>query len=162
MQWIRWIVLSLIWHNFVFRSDFSWKIRLAGNVGRSTIRHSPIWRMTFKKVPKVTRFKRTADLQITVDASRVGLRPAIQQREDIDEWKATHFSFSFLTGLASQISTNEWEFLGIVSSAENIRNYVYGMKLRVILDRKVLSSLLKWNHGKRTFSSRLTCCVDHF
>ena len=45
-------------------------------------------------------------------------------------------------------------------AVEHFRNYVYGVHFKIVSDHKASMSVLKPNKGNKTFSSRLTRCVD--
>ena len=54
----------------------------------------------------------------------------------------------------------ELELLNIVWSIEHFKNYVYGVQFKVVSDHKALMSVLKFNRGSKTFSSRIKRWVD--
>ena len=118
------------------------------------------FKYSIRNVAEITHFKRGAASRIICDSSRTGLGAVLQQRENNDEWKPSHFASRCLTALESKNSTNESERLAVVWSAEQLRNYVYGTQFPVISDPKALSSVREGNRGNRTYSSRLTRWVD--
>ena len=80
-------------------------------------------------------FKRNLPLRIICDASKESLGAVLQQQTE-EGWETTHFASRFLTELEQKNSINELEFLAVVWSIENFRNYVYGTDFEVVLDHK--------------------------
>ena len=61
------------------------------------------------------------------------------------------FALSYLSDAEKKVSTNELEMLAVVWGADNLQNYLLGQKLHVIIDHKVLLSLLKEKKGKKDY-----------
>ena len=102
-----------------------------------------------KKVTELNHFKRDCPLRIICDASKSGLEAVLQQGE-YGEWKPLSFASRFLTALEAKYSINELELLAIVWSVEYFRNYVYGVKFKIISDHKALTTVLKGHKGNKT------------
>ena len=113
-----------------------------------------------KKVVELSHFKRNQEIRIICDASKQGLGAVLQQIQNNGEWKPICFASRFLTNFEAKYSINELELLVIVWAVEHFKNYVYGVKFKIISDHKALMTVLKPNRGNKTFSSRLTRWVD--
>ena len=113
-----------------------------------------------KGVVQLSHFKRNQENRIIRDASKQDLGAVLQQSQKNGEWRPICFAYRFLTDFESRYSINEIEFLAIVWAVEHFRNYVYGVKFKMISDHKALMSVLKPNRENETFSSRLTRWVD--
>ena len=62
--------------------------------------------------------------------------------------------------MEEKYSINDFELLAVVWAVEHFKNYLYGIKFQVVSDHKALATVLKSNKGNKTYSSRLTRCVD--
>ena len=113
-----------------------------------------------KKVVELSHFKRNQEIRIICDASKQGLGAVLQQIQNNGEWKPICFASRFLTNFEAKYSINELELLAIVWAVEHFKNYVYGVKFKIISDDIALMTVLKPNRGNKTFSSRLTRWVD--
>ena len=113
-----------------------------------------------EKVVELSHFKRNQENRIICDASKQGLGAVLQQNQNNGEWKPICFASRFLTNFEAKYSINELELLAIVWAVEHFKNYVYGVKFKIISDHKALMTVLKPNRGNKTFSSRLTRWVD--
>ena len=114
---------------------------------------------TIQRITEIYYFKKDQPLRIVCDASKEGMGAVLQQKTD-EGWKAIHFASRFLTPFEQKYSINELELLAVVWSEENFRNYVYGTNFEMVSDHKALTSILKGNRAKKTFSSGLTRRVD--
>ena len=113
-----------------------------------------------KKVVELSHFKRNQEIRIICDASKQGLGAVLQQIQNNGEWKPICFASRFLTNFEAKYSINELELLAIVWAVEHFKNYVYGVKFKIISDHKTIMTVSKPNRGNKTFSSRLTRWVD--
>ena len=112
------------------------------------------------KVVELSHFKRNQQIRIICDASKQGLGAVLQQNQSNGEWKPICFASSFVTNFEAKNSINELELLAIVWVVEHFKNYVYGVKSKIISDHKALMTVSKSNRENKTFSSRLTRWVD--
>ena len=113
-----------------------------------------------QKEVELSYFKRNQDIRIICDASKQGLGAVLQQSQKNGEWKPICFLSRFLTDFEAKYSINELELLAIVWAIEHFKNYVYGVKFKILSDHKALMTVLRPNRGNKTFSSRLTRWVD--
>ena len=65
-----------------------------------------------------------------------------------------------MTTFEQKYKINELQRLTVVWAVEKFRNYVNGTEFEVVSDHKAVTSISKGNRANRTFSSRLTRCVD--
>ena len=146
------------WQHFVFfrtllKKDTNWEWKNEQEKAFEQVNNE------IKKVTELNQFKRDCPLRIICDGSKSGLGAVLQQEEN-GEWKPLSFASRFLTELEAKYSINKLELLAIVWSVEYFRNYVYGVKFKIISDHKALTTVLKGHKGNKTYSSRLTRWVD--
>ena len=110
--------------------------------------HKSEWRS--EKVAELTHFKRNEPLRTICDASKHGLGAVLQQCEE-HQWKPISYASRFLTDFEATYSINELEFLAVVWSVEQMKNYVYGVSFGGVSYHKALKSVLKSKKGNKTF-----------
>ena len=99
------------------------------------------------------------ELSVKCDASRSGLGAALEQLT-VDGWKPIAFTSPFLNSYEERNSVNELELLGVISSIEYFKNYLYGRNFTVITDHRALLSIMKENRSNKSYNSRLTRWFD--
>ena len=113
-----------------------------------------------QKIIRLSHFDRKNKLRIVCDASHEGLGAILMQKFDDKDWKPISCASKYLTNYEQKYSTNKLQLLAIVWAVEYYRNYIHGVKFEVVSDHKASETALKSNHGKKTYSSRLTRWID--
>ena len=108
----------------------------------------------------LSHFRRNKEIRIICDASKQGLGAVLQQSQKNGEWESICFASRFLTDFEAKYSINELELLALVLAVEHFKNYISGVQFKILSDHKALMSVPRPNMGNKTFSSRLTRCVD--
>ena len=99
------------------------------------------------------------ETRITCDASRAGLRAALEQRSPTG-WHTVAFASRFLKSNEERYSFNELELLGVVWSVEYFKYYLFGKSFTIITDHRALLSIMKEHRSNKSYNSRLTRWID--
>ena len=95
------------------------------------------------------------DVRVKCDASRSGLRAALEQNTP-DGWKPIAFASRFLNSTEERYSVNELELLWIVWSIYYFKYYLYGKNFTVVTDHRALLSILKEHRSNKSYNNRLS------
>ena len=97
--------------------------------------------------------------RIICDVSRSGLGAALEQLT-VNGWKPISFASRFLNSNEERYNINELELLGVVWSIEYFKNCLYGKEFSIIIDHRVLLSILKEHRSNKGYNSSLSRWVD--
>ena len=106
-----------------------------------------------------THYNPHLETRIKCDASKAGLGAALEQRSPRGRHTVA-FASRFLNSNEERCSVNELELLGVVWSVEYFKYYLFGKSFTIITDHRALLSIMKEHQSKKSYSSRLTRCID--
>ena len=127
-----------------------------------TDEHEKQFTLIKEKIAETTEnkhFNPDLETRIKCDASRKGLRCALEQRTP-NVWHTVAFASRFLNSVKDRYSFNELELLGVVWSVEHFKYYLCGKPFTVITDHRALLSIMRENRANKSYNSRLTRWVD--
>ena len=105
--------------------------------------------------PENSHYNPKLDVRAKCDASRSGLGAALETHIP-DGWTPIKFASRFLNSTEEPYSGNELELLGVVSSIDYFKYYIYGKDFTVITDQRALLSILKEHRSNKSYNSRLS------
>ena len=97
---------------------------------------------------------------ITTDASTKGLGATLWQEQPDGKLKPIGFASRFLSDTEKKYAINELELLAVVWGLEHFRLYIYGEPIKLLTDHQALEPIIKRNRSNKTYSARLTRCLD--
>ena len=106
-----------------------------------------------------SHFNPKLDLRVKCDASRSGLRAALEKNTS-DGWKPIAFASRFLNQTEERYSLNELELSGVVSSIDYCKYYLYGKDFTVKIDHRAILSILMEHRSNKFYNSRLSRRIE--
>ena len=93
------------------------------------------------------------------NTSRAGLGEALEQRSPTG-WNTVAFASCFLNPNEDLYSVNVLELLGVLSSVEYFKYYLFGKSFTIITNHRALLSIMKEHWSNKSYTSRLTRWID--
>ena len=106
-----------------------------------------------------THFNPHLESRIKFDANSAGFGAALEQQSPTG-WHTVVFASRFVNSNEKRSSGNELELLDLVRSVEYFKYYLFGKSFTIIIDHRVLLSIMKEHRSYKSYNSRLTCWVD--
>ena len=101
-----------------------------------------------------THYDKKRKTRVKTDASRAGLRAALEQ-ETCNGWEKISYASRFVNKAKEKYSINKLELLGVIWALEHLKHYLLGHHSTVQTDNRALLSILK-ERTSEIYQSRLT------